>query len=250
MSSSKTVSQKGPSFEAVLAAAAKLPGVRINRASYLRKALSRHCSVEQVELAIAETPAFAGIPLDVLSNAANDSIRLEATRVTALAAAAGVPGGLALIGTIPADMAQTLAHVLRIAQKIAYLYSWPDLFDDDGDELDDSTANMLTLFVGVMIGTQAANEGVTKAASMVAQQMLRTLPQKALTKGVIYPIVQAVAKQLGIQMSKQIFAKGVAKVIPVVGAVLNGGLTLATFVPMSTRLKKHLAASELARPRA
>ena len=50
-------------------------------------------------------------------------------------------------------------------------------------------------------------------------------------------------------MTKQIFAKGAAKIIPVVGAVISGGLTLATFRPMAKRLQQHLAELALAKPR-
>ena len=49
-------------------------------------------------------------------------------------------------------------------------------------------------------------------------------------------------------MTTQIFAGGVAKIIPVIGAVLSGGLTFATFLPMSKRLQKHLASLELTKP--
>lgn len=49
-------------------------------------------------------------------------------------------------------------------------------------------------------------------------------------------------------MTKKLFANGVAKAIPVVGAVLSGGLSLGTFLPMSKRLQKHLASLELTKP--
>ena len=42
-------------------------------------------------------------------------------------------------------------------------------------------------------------------------------------------------------MVKATFAKGVSKAVPVLGGVISGGLTLATFKPMSHRLKKHLS---------
>lgn len=248
---SHDVAQK-PAFDfgSVLAAAARLPGVRIDRDGYLRKALARYCTPEQVATAVRTSPAAAGITREILSKAANDSIRFESTKVTALSAAAGIPGGFALIAAVPADILQTIAHTLRIAQKLAYLYSWPALFSGEGDALDDATAGILTLFVGVMFGVQAANEGVAQIATLASKQLLRTLPRHALTQGVIYPIVKSVSRRLGVQMSKQIFAKGVSKIVPVIGAAVSGGVTLATFVPMCHRLKSHLSSSELAVPRA
>ncbi|MFI5528355.1 hypothetical protein ACIA8O_07300 [Kitasatospora sp. NPDC051853] len=246
MASNKLTENPELRFATVLAHAAALPGVRINREAYLRQALSRHCPEEQIAHAIEETPAAAGIPLDLLDKVATDSIRYETAKVSALSAAAGAPGLLFIAATVPADLAQYFGHVLRIAQKLAYLYSWPDLFS--GDEPDDATKGVLTLFVGVMFGVQSANTAVGKVAGLISEQVAKTLPKQALTKGVIYPMVKKVAGYLGIEMTKQTFAKGVSKAIPLVGAVISGGLTLATFLPMAKRLKKHLAGLDLSRP--
>ena len=49
------------------------------------------------------------------------------------------------------------------------------------------------------------------------------------------------------QLRKSPAATG-AKIIPVVGAVFSGALTLATFLPMSKRLQRHLASLELTKP--
>ncbi|MFJ8887173.1 hypothetical protein ACIRJR_27715 [Streptomyces sp. NPDC102402] len=235
-------------FSALLAGAARLPGVRIDREAYLRTALARHCPEDQLRRAMEENPAAAGIPLDVLDKVANDSIRYETAKVSALSAAAGLPGALALPATVPADLAQYVAHMLRVAQKLAYLYSWPDLFSVDKDELDDATKSVLTLFFGVMFGTQSANAAVGKVAEAVAEQVAKKLPQQALTKGVVYPVVKKIAQYLGVEMTKQTFAKSVSKAIPLVGAAVSGGLTYATFRPMSRRLKAHLSGLDLAKP--
>jgi len=248
MEQGKGIENPESRFSAVLVGAAKLPGVRINREAYLRSALARHCSEDDIRRAVEESPAAAGITVEVLDKVANDSIRYETAKVSALSAAAGIPGIIALPATVPADMAQYFGHMLRIAQKLAYLYSWPDLFSDDGDDVDDATMGVLTLFFGVMFGTQSANAAVGKVAGMMSKQVAKKLPQKALTQGVIYPIVKKVGAYLGVQMTKQTFAKTVSKAIPLVGAVVSGGLTLATYLPMTRRLKKHLSSLELTKP--
>ncbi|WP_333773091.1 hypothetical protein [Streptomyces sp. IBSBF 3136] len=248
MKQGKEVENPESRFFAVLLAAAKLPGVRIHREAYLRTALARHCTEDEVRRAIEGTPAAAGITVDVLEKAANDSIRYETAKVSALSAAAGIPGVLALPATVPADLAQYVGHMLRIAQKLAYLYSWPELFSDEGDDVDDATVGVLTLFFGVMFGTQSANAAVGKVAGMMSEQVAKKLPQKALTKGVVYPIVKKVAAYLGVKMTKESFAKAVSKAIPLVGAAVSGGLTFATYLPMAKRLKKHLAGLPLADP--
>ncbi|MEV6348011.1 hypothetical protein [Actinoplanes sp. NPDC051851] len=235
-------------FSVLLVGAAKLPGVHIKRSSYLKNALSRYCSEEEIGRAIEQSPAAAGIPLEILDKAANDSINYETAKVSAISAAAGIPGLVFMPATVPADFAQYFGHMLRIAQKLAYLYSWPDLFDNDGDDIDDATKNMLTLFLGVMLGAQWANAGVSTVAGLLAEQALKKLPRQALTKGAVYPLVKKVAGYLGKEMTKQIFARGVSKAIPVIGAVIAGGFTLATYYPMARRLKSHLASLEMTKP--
>lgn len=247
MGEKETLAGSGIRFIEILHKAANLPGVRIDRKSYLRSTLRRYCTEEQLAVAVADSPAAAGIPLSVISQAARTSIKYATSKVTSLSAAAGIPGGLAMVGTVPADAVQYVGHMLRIAQKLAYLYSWPDLFEQK-EELNDATKHVLTLLVGVMVGTNRANQAVSQVAGMIAKNIAKKLPQKALTKGVIYPIVKKVAGYVGVSMTKKMFANGVAKVVPVIGAVVSGGFTLGSFLPMAERLQKHLADLELAKP--
>lgn len=246
MAENTVVESGGAPFTQLLEAVVRLPGVRIDRTAYLRAALRPYCPENQVERAVATTPATAGVPKAVLDKVAAAAIRLETTKVTGLSAAAGVPGGFALVGTVPADMAQYLGHILRLTQKLAYVYSWPDLFD--GEDLDDDTMNILTLFIGVAFGVSTAQTGVSSVSKMLAAQTVKKLPQKALTKGTIYPIVKKVASRLGATMTKQIFAGGLAKAIPLIGAGVSGGFTYVSFRPMAGRLRRHLAGLELAAP--
>lgn len=238
----------GARFFEVLNAAAKLPGIRVDRESYLRAALRRHCTQEQIDRAIAQTPAAAGIPFEVITEVANTSVTYETRKVTGISALAGIPGGIAMFGTIPADFAQYVGHMLRVAQKLAYIYSWPDLFGRGDEEMDEATKSILTLFVGVMFGINVAQDAVARVSAAIAVNVAKKLPQRALTKGVVYPVVKKVAGYLGVSMTKRTFASGVAKAVPVLGAVLSGGLTLGTFLPMSKRLQKHLASLELTKP--
>jgi hypothetical protein len=247
MATSNELQNPGTKFTQVLDAAAKLPGVRIDRERYLRTALQRHCTEEQIEAAVRTSPASAGISPDIITEAANTSVKYETAKVTGISAVAGIPGGFAMIGTVPADLAQSMGRMLRIAQKLAYIYSWPDLFAD-GEELDEATESVLTLFVGVMFGVQVAQGGVGTLAGVIAASVAEKLPQKALTKGIIYPVVKKTAGYIGVSMTKKTFASGVAKAVPVVGAVFSGGLTLATFLPMCKRLQKHLSSLELTKP--
>lgn len=243
MSSQTTVDEN--KFEMVLHSAAELPGIRIKRADFLRKELSKYFDSDVVEKAIELNPAQAGISIKNLEHIAKSCINFEATKVTAISAAAGIPGGLAMMATVPADIAQFFGHIIRILQKLVYLYGWQELFRDENG-LDDETQNQLTLFIGVMFGVNAANAAIGKIAQSAAIKAEKTLAQKALTKGTIYPIVKKVSQAIGVKMTKDIFAKGVGKAIPIIGAAVSGGLTFATFTPMTKKLQKYLVTLPMA----
>lgn len=227
-------------FEMVLKTAVTLPMVRIERNSFLKKELGKMYSSDIVEKAIQGNPAKAGISVEEINKIANSCIDYETIKVSSISFAAGIPGGIAMAGTIPADLTQYFGHILRILQKLAYLYGWDEFLNEEGS-LDDETSVILTLFVGVMFGVNGAAATITKLSATAAQKASKTLAQKALTKGTIYPIVKKIAQILGLKMTKEIFAKGVSKVIPIVGGVASGGLTYASYKPMAIKLKNYLS---------
>ncbi len=227
-------------LEAVLTSIAQLPGVRINRTNFLRQVLIPHCPADVVENAIAQGPERAGVDAALVRQLADESIVLETTRVTALSTLSGMPGGAALVMTIPADLAQNLAHILRVAQKLAYLYGWPELFSGEDESLDEGTKRVLVLFIGVMLGVSGAAEAVTRISAMIAVQAVLQLPRKVLSNGWVYIIVKNVAIHvMSRYVKKSLLANGLAKVIPVVGGIVSGSLTLAGFMPMCGRLRDH-----------
>lgn len=239
MSNPLAIKSNETKFYAVLKSALDLPYVKINRDEFLERELSRRFPRETVNLAIKKSPAYAGITANQIEEIAQACIASETTRVTALSTAAGIPGGLAVLGTAPTDVAQYFGHILRVLQKLVYLYGWTDLCDSRGD-YDDETLNQLTLFIGVMFGVRVASSAVAKIAGVTATKLETTIANKALTKGTIYPIVKKVAGTLGVTVNKQLFAKYVGNVVPVIGGVVSGGLTYVTFKPSAIRLKKHL----------
>lgn len=219
----------------ILSTSIKIPGVKIDRAKFLTKELSPLFPKETVRKAIKLNPAQAGIPRETINTTAKQVINYETNKVSAVSFVAGIPGGLAMAATIPADIAQYFGFMLRVLQKLAYLYGFPE-FEFGEDEITDGTMNQMLVFLGVMFGVQGANAAVKKVAETFSQKVAKSLAQKALTKGTIYPIVKKIATQLGFKMSKQIFANGVAKIVPVVGGVVTGGLTYATFKPSCKKL--------------
>lgn len=232
-------------FYATIKTALNTPGVRIQRSDFLKKQLSKHLPEDIVKKAILKNPASAGIPKEKIAEIAASCIKYERMKVTTLSAAAGIPGGFAMIGTVPADTAQYFAHVIRVMQKLVYLYGWEELYDSE-EGFDDETMNKITLFMGVMFGVSSANAAINQIAKLAAVNVEKKIAKKALTKGAIYPLVKRVAGVIGMKMTKEIFAKGIGKAIPFVSAAISGGMTYTTFNSMTSKLKKHLAALPIA----
>lgn len=222
--------------------AASLSMVRIDRGTFLRTEIPKYCPDVDAQLAVATTPAEAGVPSAVLDRIAQDAIEFEVKKCAGLSFLAGIPGGLALVGTVPADVAQYFGHVMRIEQKLAYVYGWQS-FLDDADEVDDQTMMELVVLMGVMMEVGGAASALTMFATNVAQQAVaRTIERQALTKTFFYPVMKKVLRFIGISLTKQTFAKTAAKVVPVIGGAVSGGLTYFSFKPGAERLKAHLRA--------
>ena len=99
-----------------------------------------------------------------------------------------------------------------------------------------------------MYGVAGANTALKSMAKALGLGVEKKLINTALTKGTIYPIVKSVAKWFNVRMTKEIFAGFFKKSIPVVGGVIGGGITYATFKPCCERLKKTLKDTRLSNP--
>ncbi len=234
--------------EDIIMHAVNLPIVRVNRTKFLRKELVKYYSEETVQLAIDNNPAYAGIERNRINDIAKQVINYETNKVTAISFAAGLPGGIAMAATVPADIAQYFAFMIRVMQKLAYLYGFEE-FELNEENVSDQTMNQILIFLGVMFGVQGANAGVKKIAMAASSKVSKALAQKALTKGTIYPVVKKIAQAIGIKMTKQIFADSVAKAVPIIGGVITGGLSYASFKPCAIKLKKSFMELPLSDPK-
>jgi len=220
----------------VVSAASQVPGVRIKRDDFLRSEFGAPKYSHLKQEILKKGPVAAGISKADVAAHAKAVIDFEAAKATTLSAAAGLPGGAAVIAAVPADLAQFYAHVLRVIQKLMYLYGWEDF-----GGMDEGTKNILFICLGIMSGVHAAENAMTKLCASTAAKMSKTIAAKALTKTTLYPVVKQICTQLGVRMTKEVFAKSVSKLVPVLGAVASGALTLATFKPMCNKLLNSLS---------
>lgn len=236
-------------IEDVIVLAIKTPGVHITRASFLQNAFFKNHPQDVIGKAITTTPAKAGISSAEIDKIADEVIKHERIGVSGISAALGAPGGWAMAATIPADIIQYYGYTLRAAQKLLYLYGFPEIdSDEEGLQLDDETINAIILCLGVMNGVAGASNAIKAMAKALSVGVEKQLMKQALTKGAFYPFVKSIMKWFGVKLTKTAFTGAIKKSIPVVGGVIGGGITFAAFKPCCDRLKSALQDTMLSNP--
>lgn len=229
-----------PTFAEIVAQAARMPGVTVHRSSYLATVIGAKYKGEKLRLAIETTPARAGIDLRQLDRMARKSIGKESRRTTLISAAAGIPGGAAAAATIPADLVQFWMHILRVLQKLSYLYGWRDLVYLDGSEPDEPKRVALILFLAMMAGIEEADHALRKLVVLRMAGANEQNLRDALMHEPYTSIVQASAAALSQRTATRLTGQVAGKAVPIAGAVISWRITNSGFNDMANRLHKQL----------
>lgn len=233
----QTTFEKEAVIENAITTAVQIPGVKVNRRKFLSEIFANENIL--IEEVLELGPIEAGVEKEKLAKMASALILKRTGQSSIASFAAGIPGGLAMAATIPADVLQFFGMALRLAQELSYLYGADDLWQN-GQLDDEKVKNQLLLYFGVMFGVSGAVSGVRVLSTQIAKTTLKKLPQKALTKTFWYPIIQKIGKAIGVKITKATVAQGVSKAIPVIGGVISGGMNFASMLPMAKKLQKAL----------
>ncbi len=222
----------------VLSTTLKMPYVAVDRTLFLKRELAPYVNQKQLEQIQDVRPSDL-VSDKILEKIAKSCINSTTFVASGTSFVAGLPGGIAMAVSIPADLAQHYYHIVVLAQKISYLYGFPNLVDENG-VISDSAVDLLTVYLGVTLGAGAASQGLEVVAKQLAKSAPSKIASMALTKTFYYPIIKKIAPWFGAKMTKQVFGKGVGKIIPILGGVISGGLTLASFKIGGNRLLKEM----------
>lgn len=174
----------------------------IDRDAFLAEAIGEYIAEDMARIAIEKDTKEAGIRRKLLDTIASQIISGEVNKASGISLAAG-----STWATLPADIVQYFGFVLRIVQKLAYLYGYKafDLTVKDGALADQASLNELTKLIGIMFDAGEAES------------------------------------EVGAKMGKLTLAKGVVAPVPILGSLFSGGLTYATLRPYAERLKDTLS---------
>ena len=214
-----------------------LPGAKVYREEFLIEVFEPY--YKENSLSFKEKSPIDLFDIKIIDQIAKDITDSHLRKVTLISAVTGLPGGWSVVATIPADLAQFYWHTLVLAQKLGYIYGWADLLDDK-KQITEGTKNILTLFIGVMMGVDTANKVITEIAKKTSIEVAKRIPQQALTKTSWYPIVKEVGKWIGVKITKEVTGKGISKLVPLLGALTSGGLTYVSFKKMAVKLRNCL----------
>ena len=237
-------------IEDVVYSAFRTPGVYIGREEFLRGQFTGSHRIPVVEDAIERTPGLAGISVEELDWLADKAIRREHLKVTGVSAALGMPGGAAIAATIPADLVQYFGFLLRIVQKLLYLYGFPDVDADpeEGIQPDGEIMDTLILCLGVMYDVDGSAIALKALANGMAKGMGKRMMGMVLRKSSVKPVVKQISKWFGIKLGRSVVTGAVSKMVPVLGAAVAGSVTFFSFRSGCGRLKRELRQTGLADP--
>lgn len=223
----------------VLQQVVKLPVVKVNREKFLVEKFSKELDKKDIAKLLEQGPPSL-LPQKTLDRVARSCIKDNVLRASGTSVLAGLPGGILMALTIPTDVAQFYAFSLKLAQELGYIYGYDDLWASR-NELSEEAKNTLLLYLGVMLGVNSAGALLRSGGVSVAKHVMKTVPQKALVKTLWYPILEKILKIFGVTLTKGGLAKGMGKVIPILGGVISGGLTYTTMKPMGKSLQRELS---------
>ncbi|MBB3325134.1 hypothetical protein [Microlunatus antarcticus] len=214
-------------------AVAKLPVVRVDREDFLRQ---QFAGSEHLDVILRSGPQTV-YTLESLRHKASSITKNSAAKTSLVSFASGLPGNPAvMIAAGGADVAQYFGFAINLAQKLAYLFGEDDLFDGGSGEFPEAAQMRVIAYLGAMFGAAGAGALLSSTSKTVGANVGKKVAAQALMKTAWYPLVKKVGAAVGLKITKKTVEKTITKAVPVVGGVISGGLTYATFRPMGNRL--------------
>ena len=237
-----TINESSNKYEGMLDTILKIPGVKVDREQFLLQTLSSKIKDGNIiNLAIETDPITAGIAVEKLDKIAKSLIKKRTENTSIASFAAGIPGGIAMAATIPADTIQFLATAIKLAQELVYLYGYGEI--GNKSQLNEDIKRELIIYLGVMLGVEKSASALRVLTSKISVQVMKRTSRRALTKTTLYPIVKRIGTIIGVKVTKASFAKGVSKAVPIVGGIVSGGTSYISMKHMGNRLREVLSDS-------
>ncbi|MGP5660375.1 hypothetical protein [Corynebacterium falsenii] len=217
-------------------AVSQLPVVRVDRERFLRETFK---DSPHIEVIVKEGPP-AVFTSGELRKQANRFINSSTRNSSFVSFASGLPSNpIVMVPAGGADVAQYFGFALRLAQQLAYLFGEDDLLSGDDSASEEAQIRLLAL-LGTMMGASGASALLASTSKIAGQNIGKKVASQALTKTTWYPLLKKTGAIVGQKITRKTVEKTIAKAVPIIGGVISGGLTYATFRPLGHRLADSL----------
>lgn len=221
--------------------AAAFPGIRVDRARFLSEALKKQCPTRNVWEAVASTPQQAEFDAKDIDAVANRVIREETMGLTAFSALSGIPKGWFILMSLPADIAQYYARMLRLVQKLHYLYGGEEL-EFEGGKATEQTRDRLLELMGAMYGNTDARETIGTISTAISAKFESKTNSKVKKKIMSAAPIQNATAYINQKVPVTKLISGAERsVIPYGKMLASGVVSYTAFRDMAKRLKEYLA---------
>lgn len=218
---------KNGDIMSVLSYILNMPIAHVNRIEFLSKIYS----VTESEIANNTYK----VSFEERQHLAQKHINSTIVQTTAISFASGIPGGLAMAGTIPADILQNMIYSVRLAQQLAYIY---DIDIENNNHID---TDAMLLFLGIMFGVNGAASLLRVTATNTGKYFSKKILKAGLSKTIWYPIFKKIVRIVsGKTLTIKALSNGASKFIPVIGGVTSGGVTFLGMKKSANLLNKEL----------
>jgi len=150
---------------------------KVDRDSFLRRALSPYCPAEAVEAAIQSDCAANCIDASALKKASDEWIKKRCTYVGGIALSTSLYGVCGTLMLLPVDFAQFAYHAAKLSQELYFLYGKKDSFhyrkNDD-----------LELLMVMLAGADGAITLSSASLSIIGQKLYEKVCNKLCLKAV------------------------------------------------------------------
>lgn len=149
---------------------------KVDRDSFLRKALSAFCPPDLIEKAIQGDCVAQLIDSQTLHTASDEWIKKRCMYVGGIALSTSICGAAGTLLLLPIDFAQFAYHAAKLSQELYYLYGKKDSFHyTKSDDLD--------LLMVMLIGADGVLTLSSASLSVIGQKLYEKICKKLSLKG-------------------------------------------------------------------
>ncbi len=231
----------------LLSSSLKLPGAIVWRKKFI-KSIYKGVRTDK-EISFFEKNGYfkKSITESEIDQITQKLITREVVEIAGKSFFAGLPGGFAAAITLPADVVQFYMHHIVIIQKLAYLFGWKKIIKSPDDK---KGLLLLTLFFGIMHKIEGAedamkqisgNKNIIEDFDIFGREDGEALQVKEylksnLEKTNIKSVIKRVAGFLGVRLLKNFAKQAPAKVVPILGGAISGGLSYISAKKYTSKL--------------